>query len=455
MVLAGLYNLGDVPFSDVFIHANILDGKGERMSKSKGNGIDPVDIIECYGTDAMRYVLCDMQTGTQDIRLPVTAICSRCQHHNDLAATAHGKSVFTYVCGKLLSGKAGNTGCGAEFDVLGTMGDLPQAKLVSERFDIGRQVCNKLWNSARFALMNLEGLSGPGKALRLDQLVLEDRWILDRLNETIAAVSRGLAGYNPSEALTAVRDFFWSSLCDWYLELIKSRMQNAADASGETARRVLAYCMDQVLRLFHPFIPFITEHLWQVLNEHVPERSLGTFAAAPRNDTLACALWPAWNELLEAKELRLAFADAQEITRAVREVRAAASVPPRDRITITVKASDQHLRLITPIQHVIERLALVTMEVDPGAERRPGSAVKMVGELEIFVHGVIDDGEERGRLVAQLSKVEQEIAACEKKLGNRSFVERAPEDVVIEQRERLISYRANKEALERSLRLLG
>ena len=134
MVLAGLYNLGDVPFSDVFIHANILDGKGERMSKSKGNGIDPVDIIERYGTDAMRYVLCDMQTGTQDIRLPVTAICPQLrapQRPGRTPSTARASSLR--VCDE----------CGGEFDVLGTMPELPAAKLISERFEVGPRLLHQ------------------------------------------------------------------------------------------------------------------------------------------------------------------------------------------------------------------------------------------------------------------------------------------------------------------------
>ena len=146
MIIMGLYNLGDVPFTDVFIHANILDGKGERMSKSKGNGIDPVDIIERYGTDAMRYVLCELQTGMQDIRLPIQAVSPFTGELVDLGAAKHGKTIFTYICPK--SGK--------EFDVTGTMKEIPSAKIISERFEVGVHFCTKLWNAARLAFMNLE-----------------------------------------------------------------------------------------------------------------------------------------------------------------------------------------------------------------------------------------------------------------------------------------------------------
>lgn len=199
MVLLGLYNLGDVPFTDVFIHANILDGKGERMSKSKGNGIDPVDIIERYGADAMRFVLCEMQTGTQDIRLPVQAISPYTGQVIDLASAKHGRSIFTYL----------DPATGQEFDVLGTMPDVPPAKLISDRFLVGRNFCNKLWNAMRFALINLDGAESGAAFVPLDpaRLAPEDRWILSRLARSTAAVDRALAAYNPSAAIDAARDF--------------------------------------------------------------------------------------------------------------------------------------------------------------------------------------------------------------------------------------------------------
>jgi valyl-tRNA synthetase len=281
MVITGLYNLGDVPFSDVFIHANILDGKGERMSKSKGNGIDPVDIVGEYGTDAMRYVLCDMQTGNQDIRLPVTAVCPGCQTHNDLTQAEHGRSVFTFKCEK----------CQAEFDVLGTMPDVPAAKLISERFLEGSKFCNKLWNATRFALSQLEDV--PHQELKTDDLAIEDRWILAALNQAIRAVTRGLDNYNPSIALGAARDFLWNELCDWYLELIKPRLADLKDASAGVARQVLAYCLGQTMRLLHPFVPFVTEHLFQQLNQLVPQRGLpGLVDAGQSPAMLLQAPWP-------------------------------------------------------------------------------------------------------------------------------------------------------------------
>ena len=445
MVLAGLYTQGDVPFSDVFIHANILDGKGERMSKSKGNGIDPVDIIERYGTDAMRYVLCDMQTGTQDIRLPVTAICPSCEHHNDLAKIKHGQSIFTYVCSK----------CSTEFDVLGTMPDLPTTTLISDRFDSGRAFCTKLWNSARFALMNLDGADEATDPLSMDQLELEDRWILDGLSQAIARVSEALAAYNPSQAMSAAREFFWSSLCDWYLELIKPRLAKQGEPTRKVAQRVLAFCIDQVLRLLQPMVPFITEHLWQRLGDIWPDRNLG-IADAPSSKFLAAAPWPTPFESLEDAELRGAFSELQEIIRAVRDARASAGLSPKQKVDVTLKPDasraaelESHVRIVVALANIDK------LTIDSSAERPAGSANAIAGSTTIFVHGVIDEGAERKRLDQQLAKITTEIQKCEKKLANPKFAEKAPAHVVDEQRARLADYQRQRDAIEASLAQLN
>ncbi|MCA9671451.1 MAG: valine--tRNA ligase [Myxococcales bacterium] len=460
MVLAGLYCLGDIPFSDVFIHANIQDGKGERMSKSKGNGIDPVDIIDRYGADAMRYVLCDMQTGSQDIRLPVTAVCPSCGHPNKLAETHHGRTasgqenLFTYVCGTNPAEK--KKGCGKEFDVLGTLETLPKATPFSERFDSGRSFCTKLWNSVRFALMNLEG----GVAARersYDELHIEDRWILDRLDCAKRAVQAGLDDYNPSAAINAARDFFWSELCDWYLELIKPRLAEGADAeSGALARQVLAYCLDQVLRLLHPFVPFISEYLWQRLGEVVPERGLGKLAAAPAAPQLINADWPRPDDRHQAEPLRPVFADLQAVTRGVREARASAGISPRQPLTVTIKPPADRAAALEAQAHIVAHLAGVeSLSVDPAATRPAGAAAKLIASVQLYVHDIIDDDSERKRLQEELGRVGKEITICEKKLSNTKFVERAPADVVEEQRQRLAGYQSQKQTIEAELAELG
>ena len=454
MVIAGLYNLGQIPFRHVFIHANIQDGKGERMSKSKGNGIDPVDIIDRYGADAMRYVLCEMQTGAQDIRLPVSAPCPKCGHSNDLAQTAHGRTVFTYLCGKPIDGSAARRGsCGTEFDVLGTLPELPAAKPVSERFDLGRAFCTKLWNSARFALSHLQDLSP--RELDPETLPLEDRWILHRLDQAVVKVSEALEEYNPGAAIQAAREFFWSELCDWYLELIKARLSDKGD-SRAAAQQVLAFCLDQVLRLLHPFMPFISEHLWQKLGEQVSTRGLGPWASAEPAAQLINASWPQQRGQLQAPELDLTFGALQAVTRAVREVRASASVAPRQLLQVTIKAPPAQANAVAENASVLERLAGVAKLVaDPQATRPAGAASKLVAGVQVFVHDVIDDEQERTRLQRELSRVDKEISTCQKKLANPKFVDRAPAEVVQEQRNRLENYRQSRTTIEESLAELG
>ncbi len=441
MVMTGLYNLGDVPFADVFIHANILDGKGERMSKSKGNGIDPVDIIDTYGTDSMRYVLCDMQTGNQDIRLPVTAVCPACDHHNDLAQSKHGKSVFTFVC----------SGCKNEFDVLGTMDGVPAAKLISERFNEGSKFCNKLWNAVRFALANLVVV--PYETLAREQLTLEDRWILAALNRAICTVTKRLEEYNPSGALGAGRDFLWGELCDWYLELIKPRLAEADSPSARVARQVLAHALDQTLRLLHPFVPFITEYLYQQLRQQVPKRGLpGLVAEEAAADLLLVSGWPKAIKELDDQELLKTFADLQAATSGVREVRTTQGVSPRQTVTVTVKPPADRAGDLEAQAHVIRHLANVSeLFIDPGANRPAGAASKVVGDLHIFVHHLVDDQVERTRLQKEQARLQKEIKASQAKLANPNFVSRAPAQVVTQQRQKLIKLEHQHQALQQAL----
>ena len=440
MVIFGLYCEGDLPFTDSFIHANILDGKGERMSKSKGNGIDPVDIIERYGADAMRYVLCDMQTGTQDIRLPVQAISPFTGNLIELAKAKHGQTIFTYLCPE----------SGREFDVLGTMPDLPQAELISDRFEVGRNFCNKLWNAARFALMNL-GDSGFRPLSRKD-LAPEDRWILSRLARATAGVQAQLEAYNPSAAVSFAREFFWNEFCDWYLELIKPRMR---DVGGrQVAGQVLALVVDQTLRLFHPFVPFITEALWEKLNQFAPERGISEPIECP--EQIALAAWPRPTEGDLAPDTERKFESLQNAIRVIRDLRARYGVSPQAELEAIIKASGETLNVLRQLESHLRslgRLKQLTLAEDPELPRLAATGV--VGDLEIFVLGLIDEQKERQRLEQQLLKVGQQVRGIEGKLANSKFVENAPAEVVESERKRLSEFLAEKERIDRNLAQLG
>lgn len=439
MMVMGLYLLGDVPFTDCFIHANIQDGKGERMSKSKGNGIDPEDIIDNYGADSMRYILSDMQTGTQDMRLPVQAVSPYTGKLIDLATAKHGRTIFTYICPET----------GKEFDVLGTMAELPTAKIISQRFDVGRSFCTKLWNAARFALINLgEHTFAP---LDSDQLQPEDHWILSRLSRSIRTATDELKAYNPSGALSGVRDFFWSEFCDWYLEFIKPRLQN--EPSVSSAKPVLALVLDQILRLLHPFIPFITEVLWAGLNEQCPERGLDR--VVPAENTLAASVWPKPHPEWENDGIESDMRLTREVIRALRDLRARYSISPKRELEALFKASGKSAQRLRNQQELIRNMGrLSALHISQDVKRPSTAATQVVEDVEIFLTGLIDPEKERKRLTTQLKKLEEDAAKSESKLSNENFTKKAPAHVVEEEKKRLKSIRSHLELIRRNLKSL-
>jgi valyl-tRNA synthetase len=439
MVVVGLYLLGDVPFTSSFIHANIQDGKGERMSKSKGNGIDPEDIIDKYGADAMRYVLCDMQTGTQDIRLPVQAVSPYTGELVDLATAKHGRSIFTYI----------DPQTGQEFDVLGTMADIPPAKIISERFEIGRAFSTKLWNAARFMLTNLGG--DEFRPLAWSDLAPEDRWILSRLSRTIRKVTSELEAYNPSAALGAAREFFWGELCDWYLEFIKPRMKD--EAAAPAARTVLALAFDQTLRLFHPFVPFITEVLWEKLKDQRPVRGLDS--SLPGAELLIHAAWPSPRPEWEDEAVEADFALVEGVVRGLREIRALHGLPPSRGIPAVVKAAGASAATLGRMKHLVVRMAaLESIAIAADAARPATAASHVVGDMEVYVPGLIDPAKERGRIEGKRAKLLEDVKKAEARLANEGFVGRAPAEVVERERRKLKELRGQLAALEATLKAM-
>ena len=450
MVLTGLYNLGDVPFSSVFLHATILDGKGERMSKSKGNGIDPLDIIKHYGADALRYVVCELQTGTQDIRLPVQAISpftkpGEPEQLIDLATAKPGPYLGTYL----------DPVTKQPIDLVGQYGKqgITPAKATSDRFTIGANFCNKLFNAARFAFLNLEGTQF--RALDVAALPVEDRWILSRLAAAIGTVHTALTNYNPSAALGAARDFFWNELCDWYLEMCKPRFRDGADAAAAaTGKQVLAAVLDQTLRLLHPFVPFLTETLWSKLAELAPVRGIQTpFAPSAQ---LVHAQWPVAAADWRATSVEQHITTMQQWCVAIRETRARYQVPPRDRLTTRIAADADSAAMLAATATLLGHMAgLGEVTIGADVQRTADAATVVIGSSKVYLLGVVDLQKEKAKLQQQAEKLAGQIAGVERKLANEGFVAKAPPAVIEKERQSLESMRQQLAGIEQSLRELG
>ena len=395
MVMTGMHNTGQIPFHHVYIHSKILDGKGESMSKSKGNGVDPVDIISKYGADAMRFSLAYMATETQDVRMPVQK-----------EKQADGSEIN-----------------------------------VSEKFDIGRNLCNKLWNAARFCMGNLENTpAGPWEE---GELQLEDRWILHCLAETIEQVDGALDRYRFGEAASRLYEFFWSKLCDWYLEMIKNRT-GADTPSGQTARKVLATVLDHTLRVFHPLIPFITEALWERLNEVVPERAFGE-----SGKLLTVSVWPKAGDGWKDESAGRAMALLQDLIRGLRESRNRHGVTPGKKVELLVVAQGEEKEIIEANREIIGRLAHVGELVVQSEGQKPDQAASVLtGGVQAFIPGIVDSERELAKLGKQREQLVGRITMAQKKLGNENFVNRAKPEIVERERENLKAFQSQLSAIE-------
>ncbi|MFW5732981.1 MAG: valine--tRNA ligase [Planctomycetota bacterium] len=403
MVMMGQYCLGDIPFSDVFIHAMIQDGQGRKMSKSLGNGIDPLDICDSHGADAMRFTMASMTTQTQDVRMPVEEIT------------------------------------------------LPDGRTVnsSPKFDIGRNFCNKLWNASRFALMNIQDLPAWSEVRPHEDLA--DRWILSRLNATIRDITAALEGFRYNELADRLYHFVWDDFCDWYLEACKHRI--AADQAAPKA--VLAHVLDRILRLLHPVTPFITERIWQALGDAAPRRGPEDRAAAP---LLVRADWPVADSASIHEDIDQQFALLQEIIREIRNIRTQNNVAPSRKIDVILETADveqaQLLRDNTELMRNLAALENVTVTYDAG-ELPSGSAAGTLGAIKLIVLDVVDREAELQRLTKQKETLTRGIRGIEGKLGNENFVNKAPADVVQRERERLEQLLQELTGVEDALSALG
>ena len=440
MVITGLYNVGEIPFHDVFIHPKILDGYGEGMSKSKGNGVDPIDVIEKFGADALRFGIAYLTTETQDIRMPVEFECPHCRKL--IEQTKENRVRPRVKCKH----------CGKEFSTQWAEKPedkaLPRGAVVSERFELARNFCNKLWNASRFALMNLEGYT-PGAVDDADLLV-EDRWILSRLATVTQETTAALADYRYADAAKCLYGFAWDEFCSFYVEMVKSRLNDAA--ARPTAQRVLAHTLDTLLRLLHPMVPFVTEEVWQLLAEAAPQRGIENLpspACRSRQDargagaegglqssaaaSIMIAPWPQADLTRQDPQIEARFARFQEVLRAVRDIRGRQNVPPRKQIDFAVRCDADTAELLQPMEpYFISMTAARPTAWGPQVAAPKLSANVALTGMEVFVDlaDLIDVDAEVERKKQEVVRLEGLISAKRKKLDNANFVQRAPAAVV-------------------------
>ena len=395
MVMFNLYFLNRLPFTDVFIHAMIQDGEGRKMSKSLGNGVDPLDIISSHGTDAMRFTLASMATTTQDVRMPV------------------------------------------ERDVI-------SGKNTSPKFDLGRNFCNKLWNAGRFVLSNLENIQPtPVDGSTWSPV---DRWILSRLAGAVRDANAALAEYRFDQYGKICYDFFWRDFCDWYVEAVKPAMRDPQRA-GQTAN-VLAACLDASLRLMHPMIPFITEKLWWRLNETRADRSLPGYLSCPAAPRLIRAAWPTVDEKLIDAHVEQNVGRLQDVIASIRNVRNTHKVEPRKSVTVSIKCGADVAESLQSMQEILEslgncRVSAMGADVAPPANATLAHAIN----CEIFIEGLVDEAAEGQRLAKRREELTKQIAAMEGRLKNAGYIAKAPPKLVEESKQQLAAAKAELEKL--------
>jgi len=430
MVLMGLNNMGEVPFREVFIHPKILDGYGETMSKSKGNGVDPLDVIEKFGADALRFGLAHLTTETQDLRMPVKFECPHCNQTMD--QTKDNRELPQVKCT--------NKKCGKPFSTQWAHADedkaLPRGPAVSERFELGRNFCNKLWNATRFVMMNLEGFE-PGPVAGQD-LLMEDRWILSRLATVTQQTTAALESFHYAEAARTLYDFAWDEFCSFYLEMLKNRLADDAPADTKTAaQRVLAHTLDNLLRLLHPVIPFITEEMWAQFATLAPVRTLD---GQPAAELIMQASWPVANQADINEEIEGQFPLFQKILGALREIRAQHKIPNREPVEFYVRCDDTTTALMQPMAPYFASMTNATA-VAWGQQVQPPSpnATQSLPGIDIYIDlkNFIDVEAEKAKLEKEIGKISGFITGKKKKLENAGFVDRAPAEVVQRERDHL------------------
>ncbi|MDP8253533.1 MAG: valine--tRNA ligase [Candidatus Kaelpia aquatica] len=378
MVMAGLEFVGQAPFSDVYIHGTVRDEKGRKMSKSLGNVIDPLEIIDEYGADALRFSL--------------------------ISITSVGQDVF----------------------------------LSKDKFIFGRNFTNKIWNAARFLISNLDDLD---EGFKIEDYSLFDKWILNSLNDLISKIDKALEEYSFNEAANLLYEFFWHQFCDWYIELEKKDLYAKNRDAKNRASVVLIFVLDNFLRLLHPFMPFISEDIWQKLKSYLTKSYKAMGLEFQNADSLMLMPWSKEVEQFKDKESKDAMEDIIAVIQCIRNIRSELNVPPSKKTTLVLAGGRErlladfkkHSDYLTPLAQV-SNLEIFNQDIDRPAHSAFGTA----GGLNIYVllEGVIDLEKEKKRLEKREEGLEIELNQVQKKLENKDFLNRANPEVVLKTKQK-------------------
>ncbi len=377
MIFSGCEHTGKTPFHTVLIHGLVRDNQGRKMSKSLGNGIDPLEMIEKYGCDALRM--------------------------NMVTSNSPGNDMRFYV----------------------------------ERCEAMRNFANKLWNASRYVMMNLSE-DAKNELPAMDKLEIADKWVLSKLNTLIAEVTENLEKYELGIAVQKVYDFIWDTYCDWYIELTKARLYSEDEGRKQTAIAVLVYVLDQILRLLHPFMPFITEEIWQSLPHE--------------GEALIVAQWPKYRDDLAFKVEEALMESVMDAIRAIRNRRSEMNVPPSKKAALYVLTSKP--QVFTEGEGFIQRLAyadsVTLMDSEPANLDGMVTCATADAKLYIPMGQLVDVAKELERIGKELEKNRKFLASLEAKLSNEKFVSRAPEAVVAAEKEKAQKTRDLITSLEES-----
>ena len=397
MVMAGLEFMGDIPFSKVYIHGTVRDDLGRKMSKSLGNGVDPLEVVDSHGADALRFSI--------------------------IANTAQGQDVFiSYPCKGEKKKKDFNT------------------------FDMGRNFANKIWNATRF-ILNLAGDKiDPVDNVNMD---LADRWILSKYNHIIEQTTKSLDSFRFNDTAHMIYDFIWHDFCDWYLEIIKPRVAHGGEERAFVLRNA-SQILEGSMQLLHPIMPYITEEIWQ---------KLVYVTGNKQNPSIMISQWPAVNSTLIDKTIEDRMETVKSLIGTIRNIRNEMNVPLGDKADVVIVPADDDTYQIffDNSSYIIDLASVKNLKLDIKATRPPKSAAGISVKSEVFVilEGLVDFEREKARFKKEIDRRKKFITGIEKKLSNQNFLSKAPKEVIHTERRKLDNSRQELEKLVTNLEALG